>query len=277
MGALSPAWLRPLPWRATRDPWAVLVSELMLQQTQASRVVAPYEAFLARFPTPAACAEAPVAEVVRAWAGLGYNRRAAHLHAAARRIVEDHGGAVPDRLEDLEALAGVGPYTARAVLAFAYERDVAVVDVNVARVLARAVAGGPLAPRAAQALADELVPEGRGWAWNQAVMEIGATCCTGRAPRCGPCPLARCCAWRRRGRPEPDPARPGTRQSPFDGSDRQGRGRLVAALRRGPVRGAVLAEACGWPDDAPRAVRIADGLVRDGLVRRDGGDVLRLR
>ncbi|MDE3085978.1 MAG: A/G-specific adenine glycosylase [Acidobacteriota bacterium] len=254
----------------------MLVSEVMLQQTQARRVVAPFVAFMARFPTPARCAEAPLAEVVLAWAGLGYNRRAAHLHGAARSIVADHGGVVPDRLDDLEALPGVGSYTARAVLAFAYERDVAVVDVNVARVLARAVVGAPLGTVAVQTLADALVPDGRGWRWNQTLMEIGATSCTGRAPRCADCPLGRCCAWAGAGRPEPDPGRPGRRQSPFEGSDRQGRGRLVSALRRGPVPAAALAAACGWPQDGPRAERMACALVADGLARRGRTGTLRL-
>jgi A/G-specific adenine glycosylase len=268
--------LRDLPWRSTRDPWAVLVSELMLQQTQAARVVEPYRAFLARFPDPAACAAAPLGEVLRAWSGLGYNRRAAHLHAASRCMVEQHGGAVPERLEDLLALPGIGPYTARAVLAFAFERHVAVVDVNVARVLCRAVAGEPLTPEAAQELANGLVPEGRSWEWNQAVLEHGAVRCTARRPRCGGCALARSCAWKRAGCPDPDPGRRSSRQGRFDGSDRQGRGRLLAALCRGPVEPASLATACGWPDDSMRAVRIAHGLVRDGLARRGRDGLLRL-
>jgi A/G-specific adenine glycosylase len=124
---------RDLPWRRTRDPWAVLVSELMLQQTQVARVVPRYEAFLERFPTPAATAAAPVADVVRAWAGLGYNRRAVSLHRAAVAVVERHGGVMPATLAELVALPGVGPYTARAVLAFAYEADVGVVEVNSGR------------------------------------------------------------------------------------------------------------------------------------------------
>ena len=245
--------LRPLPWRATRDPWAVLVSEVMLQQTQAGRVVDPYGRFLERFPTPDACARAGVGEVVRAWEGLGYNRRAGHLHGAARAIVERHGGAVPGELDALLALPGVGPYTARAVLAFAFERDVAVVDVNVARVLARAVAGAALAPAAAQQLAGALVPPGRGWVWNQALMEIGATRCTARHPACARCPLARCCAWRGASEGAVDPARRAVRQERFEGSDRQGRGRLVTALRRGPVPARRLAQTCGWPDHPARA------------------------
>jgi len=263
--------LRDLPWRATRDPWAVLVSELMLQQTQVARVLVPYRAFLERFPTPASCAGAPLGEVLQAWSGLGYNRRAAMLHGAARAVVERHGGAVPRALDDLLALPGVGPYTARAVAAFAFGDDTAVVDVNAGRVLARAVAGRPLAPRAVQALADELVPAGRGWAWNQAMVEIGALWCTARAPRCGGCPLGRACAWAAAGRPDPDPARRPVRQSRFEGSDRQGRGRLLQALRRAPVPERSVAEACGWSEDPARARRVATDLVREGLVRRHGG------
>ena len=135
-----------LPWRTTRDPWAVLVSETMLAQTQVSRVTPRFREFVARFPTAAACAAAPVGDVVRAWVGLGYNRRALALHAAAARIVERYAGRVPATLDELVALDGVGPYTARAVLAFAFDAEVAAVDTNVGRVLARAAAGRPLRP-----------------------------------------------------------------------------------------------------------------------------------
>jgi A/G-specific adenine glycosylase len=269
--AWSSATRRDLPWRRTRDPWAVLVSELMLQQTQVARVVPKWEAFIDRFPTPAACAAVAPGEVVRMWAGLGYNRRALRLHQTARSVTDGHGGRLPDRLEALIALPGIGPYTARAVLAFAFEHDVGVIDTNAARVLARAFAGRPLRATEAQRLADQLVPEGRGWEWNQAMLDLGATVCTSRAPACGQCPVATGCAWMRRGRKEPDPAVGSAgasgRQSTFTGSDRQGRGRLVDALRAGPVSldATVLAGACGWPDDPDRAARIVDGLVADGL------------
>jgi len=248
----------------------VLVSELMLQQTQVARVVPRYEAFLTRFPTPVATASAPVAEVVRAWAGLGYNRRAVNLHRAATEVAAGHDGELPTTLAELVALPGVGPYTARAVLAFAFEVDVGVVEVNSARVLARAVAGHPLGPPAAQALADALVPAGRGWAWNQAMLDLGATVCTKVAPRCHACPLRHCCAWSAAQRAStPDPAIGsagcGSRQAAFAGSDRQGRGRLVDALRCGPVPREGLAAATGWPDDPDRAARVAAGLVADGL------------
>lgn len=263
-----------LPWRRRRDPWAVLVSEAMLQQTQVARVAPRFTVFVARWPTPAALAAAPLADVLEAWAGLGYYRRARDLHAAARLIVERHDGTVPDDLDALRALPGVGAYTARAVLALAFDRDVGVVDTNVARVLSRAFAGAPLTAAAVQRLADGLVPPGTGRRHTEALLDLGATVCTARAPRCDACPLASGCAWG--GAPDvPDPAattagtsRP---QARFEGSDRQGRGRLLAAMRRGPVRRAALAEAAGWPDDVGRAVRVAEALVADGLATWRGG------
>ncbi len=266
--------LRPFPWRETRDPWAVLVSEVMLQQTQAPRVVAPYDRFLGRFPTAPACARAGLGPVLEAWAGLGYNRRARALHRAAGVIVDRHGGALPSELAELRSLPGVGAYTARAVRVFAFEQHDAVVDVNVARVLARAVAGQPLSPRDAQRLADELVPRGRAWEWNQALMEIGATVCRARDPSCRRCPLSRLCVWANAPAATPDPAPVASRQTRFEGSDRQGRGRLVDALRSGPVRVAALGAACGWPDDPERARRVANRLVAEGLARRGRGRVL---
>jgi len=246
-----------------------LVSELMLQQTQVPRVVPRFQGFMARFPTPAATAAAPVAELVRAWAGLGYNRRAVSLHRAAVAIVDGHSGEVPSRLDDLLALPGVGPYTARAVQAFAFEADVGVVEVNSARVLARAVAGRPLSAREAQAHADALVPAGGGWAWNQAMLDLGATVCTKAAPACDRCPLRPVCAWVTMAGSVPDPASGsagcGGPQSTFAGSDRQGRGRLVGALRSAPVPLDDVASATGWPAEPDRAGRIAAGLVADGL------------
>ena len=252
---------RDLPWRRTRDPWAVLVSELMLQQTQVARVVPKYHAFLEQFPTAAACAAAPAGDVVRAWAGLGYNRRALNLHRTAVAVVERHDGLLPDDLDALQALPGIGPYTARAVLAFAYERDVGVLDVNAARVVHR-TAGRRLPPQAAQDRADALVPPGQGWAWNQAMLDLGATVCTRRAPRCDECPVVAHCAW---DGASADPAPEANRQSRFAGSDRQGRGRLVDALREGSVPIADIPTAAGWPDDPERAHRVADSLVADGL------------
>lgn len=248
----------------------------MLQQTQVARVLPRYEAFLERFPTPGACARAPAGDVLRLWAGLGYNRRALNLHRCAQQVVERHGGALPDDLAGLLALPGVGPYTARALLAFAFERDVGVLDTNAARVLARR-GGRRLAPKEAQAAADAAVPEGHGWAWNQAMLDLGATVCGARTPSCGSCPVSRGCAWFEADRPAPDPAVGSAgvsgRQSAFVGSDRQGRGRIVSALRAGPVPLAQLAQVAGWPDDPERARRVADGLVADGLAERVGEDL----
>ena len=275
-GALLAWWeeeRRDLPWRDTRDPWAVLVSEVMLQQTQSSRVIPKWHAFLERFPDPAACAAAPAGAVIEAWAGLGYNRRGLALHRCAQAVAAEHGGRLPADLSQLLALPGIGPYTARAVLAFAFEQDVAVLDTHVARILARQ-AGRRFTAKEAQAAADDEVPVGEGWAWNQAVLDLGAMVCRSRSPRCDACPVARTCAWRGHG---PDPAvgsaGVSTPQSRFEGSDRQGRGRLVDALRLGPV--ADVAAATGWPDDPGRADRVAATLVADGLAVRVG-DLLRL-
>ncbi len=148
---------RDLPWRRTRDPWAVLVSELMLQQTQVSRVLAKYDEFLDAYPTPAACASAPLADVIRRWSGLGYNRRAVSLHASACMIMQEFAGRVPNSLPALRRLPGVGPYTARAVLAFAFEAEVAVVDTNIARVLAR-ICGRSLTAKEVQTASDISAP-----------------------------------------------------------------------------------------------------------------------
>jgi A/G-specific adenine glycosylase len=258
----------------------VLVSETMAQQTQLARVVPAFGRFMASFPTPGSCATAPLGDVLIAWEGMGYNRRARNLHRAAGVVVAEHGGRIPDDLDALLALPGVGPYTARAVLAFAFERDVGVVDTNAGRVLARAVSGTSLRPAAAQALVDAMVPPGRGWSFGQALLDLGATVCTSRAPDCRGCPIRRRCAWARAGLPAPDPARGSAgvsvAQSAFAGSDRQGRGRLVAALRTGPLAPAQVADAAGWPDDGPRAGRVADGLVAEGLAERDRDGTLHL-
>jgi A/G-specific adenine glycosylase len=264
---------RDLPWRRTRDPWAVLVSELMLQQTQVARVEPRWLRFLDRFPDASVCAAAGAGAVVQEWAGLGYNRRAVSLHRCAVVAVQRHGGALPDDLEALLALPGIGPYTARAVLAFAFERDVAVVDTNVGRILARTV-GRRLSAREAQALADSLVPAGEGWAWNQAMLDLGATVCAKRSPACGRCPAVARCAWSLSGAEAPDPAHGShgvsRSQSRFEGSFRQGRARLLDVVRAtAPVEANRWQAACGWsgrPDGATDAERAARTLVADGLV-----------
>jgi A/G-specific adenine glycosylase len=259
---------RDLPWRHTRDPWAILVSEVMLQQTQVARVVPKYRAFLERFPSAAACAASPVADVVRQWMGLGYNRRALNLHRTAVAVVDRHGGAFPDDLDALMALPGIGPYTARAVLTFAFGRDVGIVESNTGRVLAR-LAGAPLTLTAAQRFADELVPDGEGWAWNQAMIDLGATVCLRHTPKCAECPVAAHCRWHG----GPDPAAPAHKQSTFAGSDRQGRGRLVDAMRVAPVPVDDIPSAAGWPDDPARAHRVAATLLADGLAVEVDGEL----
>ena len=200
------AWFRnhgrDLPWRRTRDPYRVLVSELMLQQTQVSRVVDYYERFLARFPTLDHVAEAPRRSVLKSWAGLGYYARARSLHALARHVTRD-GGSIPDDPEELRTLPGIGAYTAGAVASFAYERRAALVDTNVARVLQRAFIPSvdpksSRGQRAIWAMAEQLLPRtGRHtWVHNQALMELGALICTARVRHCDRCPVSRLCATR---------------------------------------------------------------------------------
>ncbi len=258
---------RDLPWRHSRDPWLILVSELMLQQTQVTRVIDRLPQFLARFPTVSDCAVAAAGAVIEEWKGLGYNRRAVNLHRAAIQVTHEHGGVVPDDLAALLALPGIGPYTARAVLAFAFEHDVGVVDTNIARVLAR-TSGTTLRAADAQRLADQLVPPGQGWLWNQALMEVGALHCRPQ-PTCETCTLRQSCAWTLAGQPAPDPATGSAGvskgQSRFEGSDRQGRGRLIDALRNRAVVTADLAAVMGWDDDPVRAEAVASTLLNDGL------------
>ena len=272
---------RPLPWRAAEvSPWAVLVSEFMLQQTQVARVVPLWEAWIARWPTPAALAAEPPAEAVRAWDRLGYPRRALWLHRAAVEIVERHGGRVPDELDDLLALQGVGPYTARAIAAFAFGRRHPVVDTNTRRVIARATIGQaePGPPSTARDLAamSALLPETDAAArvFNAATMELGATICTARAPRCDVCPIAASCAWRRAGYPPYDGPRKAV-QARFEGSDRQVRGIVMRELRAAhrPVARDELASV--WPDAAQLGRAIA-GLVADGLAVAEENDAIGL-
>jgi A/G-specific adenine glycosylase len=190
---------RDLPWRRTRDPYRVLVSEIMLQQTQVERVIPKYHEFLARYPTIQDLAGARAREVRRLWYPLGYNVRPIRLHQIARETVARYGGRLPDSAEGLRVLPGIGPYTAGAVLSFAYGRDTAVLDTNVRRVLTRVFLGPRRTRRlrghrALWDLAGRLVPRGRGYDFNQALMDFGATWCTSRRPRCGPCPMRRFCA-----------------------------------------------------------------------------------
>jgi len=263
--------LRDLPWRSTRNPWHVMVSEIMLQQTQVSRVIDRYRDFVVRFPTPPDCAAGSVAEVIELWAGLGYNRRAVNLWKAADAITEQHAGLVPEDLASLLALPGIGPYTARAVLAFAFEQDVGVVDTNVGRLLARWT-GASLGAAQAQELATNYVPKGQGWLWNQSLLDFAVAVCGKRNPACERCPLIDSCTWAGHG-PDPAVSSAGVsgKQSRFEGSERQVRGRIVEALRQGPLRLADL-ERFGRSSDTLEAVEsIADGLVADGLAAKSHG------
>jgi A/G-specific adenine glycosylase len=271
---------RDLPWRATRDPYRVLVAEVLAQQTQAARAAVAWPRFLERFPDVASLAAAAPAEVLRAWQGLGYNRRALALRRTAQ-AVEERGG-WPDTVEELAALPGVGPYTARAVACFALGLRVAPVDTNVARVLARSLTGADpsqLTPSARQRLADQALAHDA-WTWSSALMDVGALHCRPK-PRCGGCPLEATCRWRALGPAAPPPRPKG--QAPFATSDRRWRGAVVRALAgasdgldRAALARAVQAEAAdrpaGWFDGLLARLE-AEGMVAagpDGRLRLPG-------
>jgi len=281
---------RDLPWRAPGvAPWAVLVSEIMLQQTPVARVLPEYLSWMDRWPIPAALAAAPAGEAIRQWGRLGYPRRALRLHETATILTARHGGTVPADLDALRALPGIGSYTAAAVASFAFGQRHAVLDTNVRRVLARLVTGEPVPGTASSAasvaerrLAESLLPAEPAVAarWSVAVMELGALVCTAASPRCGDCPVARDCAWLSAGRPAEPGGTTGTtgttgaagaagavrrRTQKYDGTDRQCRGRLLAVLRAAsdPVRRADFDAVWAGRAQLDRAL---DGLVADGLV-----------
>lgn len=270
---------RDLPWRRPGfGAWGVLVSEFMLQQTPVTRVIPHLEAWLERWPTPAGLASATPADAVRQWANLGYPRRALWLHRAAVEIRDRHADVVPRDVDALLALSGIGDYTARAVAVFAYGDRHPVVDTNTRRVLARAVAGrsqpGPPSRRDLDAMA-AILPEDRQSAAtvNAAAMELGATICIARVPRCDACPIADQCAWRAAGYPDTGDGR--RRQARYEGSDRQARGAILRALREASAHALPLADVVpGWPDARQRD-RAIDSLIADGLAEASGG-MLRL-
>lgn len=270
---------RDLPWRRPAfheefGAWGVLVSEFMLQQTPVTRVIPHLEAWLGRWPTPTAMSDATPAEVVQQWANLGYPRRALWLHRAAVEVVARHRGIVPRDVDALLALSGIGDYTARAVAVFSYGDRHPVVDTNTRRLLARAVEGRsqPAPPsRRDLSVMESLLPSSEADAAviNAAAMELGATICTARAPRCGECPIAADCAWLAAGQPDTGDAR--RRQAAYEGSDRQARGAVLRALR-GAADTAVPLELLlpDWPDTMQRD-RAIDSLIADGLAEaRDG-------
>ena len=260
--------LRDLPWRRTRNPWHVLVSEVMLQQTSVARVLPKFEAFINEFPAPHDLASAPLGDALRLWSGLGYPRRCRNLREAARVLHEEFNGEFPESVDVLLTLPGVGQYTSRAVLAFAFEHDVAVVDTNVSRVLSR-LEGRALKAKELQVLADSFVPQGLGWEWNQVMMDFGARHCTARQPQCAQCPLRQLCVLKGKG-VDPAPASAGASkpQGRFEGSDRQARGRAMRAVADGVTTLAELAKTMGVEED--RARSLVSALVDEGLLVRSG-------
>ena len=269
---------RDLPWRRTRDPWRVLVSEVMLQQIQVKRAVPFYEAFVERFPTARALSEAPLSEAIKAWGDLGRYRRVVSLHRTARILVEEYGGEIPSDPEVLVKLPGVGPYTAGAVACFAFGEDAAFLDTNVRRVLHRLFFGAEVPEPTAKekellSLAGTLVPRGRGWEWGQAVIEFGALRCTARKPTCECCPLSGLCAARPTVRaklatlPRAEKA-----ARMYEGSNRYHRGRVLAVLREAPGEGVTLLELgeamrVGFgEEDMPWLLEVVRSLEEDGLV-----------
>lgn len=265
---------RDLPWRASGvTAWQILISEFMLQQTPVARVLPVWSDWVTRWPTPSATAAASPADVLRAWGKLGYPRRAKRLHECAVVIARDHADVVPDDVDTLLGLPGVGSYTARAVACFAYRKPVPVVDTNVRRVVARAVHGraDAAAPSATRDHADvvTLLPDDEQTPqFSAALMELGATVCTARAPRCGLCPL-RVCAWRDSG--YPPASGPSRRTQRYAGTDRQVRGRLLDVLRANdsPVTRAELDVA--WLTDTAQRDRALHSLLVDGLVEQTPG------
>jgi A/G-specific adenine glycosylase len=243
----------------------------MLQQTGVNRVLPKWSMFISQFPTVHECSQAPLGDVLRLWQGLGYPRRAKNLQAAAQVVVKQHNGIVPSTLDGLLALPGIGPYTARAVLAFAFEEDAAVVDTNIARVLAR-FHDQTLKAREAQKLADEWVPQGEAWLWNQALMDLGATICRPQ-PLCDECPLQEDCAWGGQGvDPSVGSAGVSVAQAKFAGSDRQARGRLIKQL--GECAVPIHAAAEIMDRSAEIAMRLINDLISDGLIVRHNDELM---
>jgi A/G-specific adenine glycosylase len=260
---------RDLPWRRPGvSAWQILVSEFMLQQTPVARVEPIWRDWVARWPTPSATAAASAADVLRAWGKLGYPRRAKRLHECATAIASAHGDVVPDDVDVLLTLPGIGAYTARAVACFAYRKRVPVVDTNVRRVVARVVHGRADSPASVRDLGDveALLPnDADAPRFSVALMELGATVCTARSPRCGVCPLSSC-AWRAAG--FPPAATPARRPQRYAGTDRQVRGKLLDVLRGNttPVSRAQLDVA--WLTDTAQRDRALDSLLVDGLVEQ---------
>ena len=279
---------RRLAFRETSDPYAILVSEAMAQQTQASRAADHWWRFVARFPTVAALAGSSHAEVQRAWQGLGYNRRALALWRVARVIQSEYGGRVPDSVEELETLPGVGPYTARAVAAIAFGRPVGAVDINVRRVLGRMLAGrhSAVPTQRIQAIADASVPPGKARDWTHAVMDLGATRCRPKAPRCEDCPARPWCRYATADGAEANllaktvPTK-SNRTPRFSSTNRWLRGRMLDRLRAVPDDGWLTMESAIGAHDIERVRAAATAMASEGLIELDSdtpeGGVIRAR
>ena len=270
---------RDLPWRRTRDPWRILVSEVMLQQIQVKRAIPFYERFLGRFPTVEALAEAPLSDAIRVWGDLGRYRRVVNLHRTARIVVDEHDGRVPSDPEALLKLPGVGPYTAGAVACFAFGRDAHFLDTNIRRVLHRLFVGAEVPePKAKEGellgLAEAMVPRDRAWEWGQSVMELGALRCRARKPLCEACPVGELCA----ARPTIAEALAALPRAAGAAQERGGpnihhRGRALAVLREAPPEGVALGELGkalreGFGEaDLPWLRGVVESLRKDGLAR----------
>ena len=242
----------------------------MLQQTQVSRVIEPWEKFLKAFPTPTKCAEASLAEVLKLWGGLGFSRRAKALHETSKMIRDQHKGKVPATVEELRSLRGVGEYTANAIASFAFSVPVAILDTNVGRILSRGVANKTLTQNEARGLVNELLPKTNTAQFNQAMLDLGAQFCKSK-PLCEQCPVAKSCAWRVQGGNDPAIKSAGVSkpQSTFKGSDRQVRGQVLAQLRTAPVSLHKLRSLLNDVDPT-RFQKVVDGLVHDGLIEQRG-------
>jgi len=268
---------RSFPWRKHRDPYQTLVAEVMLQQTQTGRVAPMYGSFLAKFPTTSSLAHAPAMEVIQAWRGLGYNRRAVDLQRTAQSVEHQYGGVVPSDPKVLRALPGIGEYSASAIACFAYDRQVPVVDVNVRRVLSRTVRGtDEVSLEETRRIAAEWLAPGEAYRWNQALMDIGAMVCRIDAPLCTQCPLKLTCAYRAQGKNKMKREQRPPKQSRFEGSNRQKRGGIIDHLREAAEHGVALGELARaiHPDgnaDHLWLVELLEGLERDGLVEMTPG------
>jgi A/G-specific adenine glycosylase len=283
---------RDLPWRSTHDPYAILVSEIMLQQTQVERVLPKYRQFLTTFPTLADLAAAPTSAVISAWVPLGYNMRAVRLQSIARQVIAEYNGRIPDTVDDLLRLKGIGRYTAGAIACFAYHKQVATVDTNIRRVLHRIFLGLEYPkPKVKDTemftFAEQVLPVDEAYNWNQALMDLGATICTSNNPLCSDCPLqTTCTAYTEMGQHSLFPSGTVLRQirkvaekksayqtQPFTSTNRYFRGRIVDLLRTIPAGQRITLTELGHQikptfcnDDLPWLEKIVAGLAKDGLL-----------